>query len=83
MKTPLVVEKGDIITYTIRVYNEGETAGYAEEVADYLPEGLGFLVGHTTNVDNYWAIPEDVETVKLSTIENGKTNLSVDDFNNI
>ena len=83
VKTPLVVEKGDIITYTIRVYNEGETAGYAEEVADYLPEGLGFLVGHTTNVDNYWSIPEDVETVKLSTIENGTTNLSVDDFNNI
>ena len=83
VKTPLVVEKGDIITYTIRVYNEGETAGYAEEVADYLPEGLGFLVGHTTNVDNYWAIPEDVETVKLSTIENGKSNLSVDDFNSI
>ena len=83
VKTPLVVKKGDIVTYTIRVYNEGETAGYAEEVADYLPEGLGFLVGHTTNVDNYWAIPEDVETVKLSTIENGKTNLSVDDFNNI
>ena len=83
VKTPLVVKKSDIVTYTIRVYNEGETAGYAEEVADYLPEGLGFLVGHTTNVDNYWAIPEDVETVKLSTIENGKTNLSLDDFSNV
>ena len=83
VKTPLVVKKGDIVTYTIRVYNEGETAGYAEQVADYLPEGLGFLVGHTTNIDNYWSIPEEVETVKLSSIENGKTNLSVDDFNNI
>ena len=82
-KTPLVVKKGDIVTYTIRVYNEGETAGYAEEVSDYLPEGLGFLVGHTTNVDNYWSIPQDAESVKLSTIENGKTNLSADDFNNI
>lgn len=82
-KTPLVVEQGDIITYTIRVYNEGELAGYAEEVADYLPEGLGFLVGHTTNVDNYWSLPDNIETVKLSTIENGKVNLSVDDFNNI
>ena len=82
-KTPLVVKKGDIVTYTIRVYNEGETAGYAEEVADYLPEGLGFLVGHTTNVDNFWSIPEGAESVKLSTIPNGTTNLSVDDFNNI
>ena len=82
-KTPVVVEKGDVITYTIRVYNEGEMSGYAEEVADYLPEGLGFLVGYTTNVDNYWAIPEDVQTIKLNTIENGTSNLSVDDFNGI
>lgn len=82
-KTPLLVEKGDIVTYTIRVYNEGELAGYAEEVADYLPEGLGFLVGHTTNVDNYWSLPEEVNTVKLNTIKNGKTNLTTDDFNDI
>ena len=83
VKTPIVVERGDIVTYTIRVYNEGETAGYAEEVADYLPEGLGFLVGHTTNVDNYWSIPQDVQSVKLKDLENGKDNLSVDDFSNI
>ena len=82
-KTPVLVEKGDIVTYTIRVYNEGELAGYAEEVADYLPEGLGFIVGHTTNVDNYWSLPEDVNTVKLGTIKNGTTNLSKDDFNDI
>ena len=44
-------------------------------MADYLPEGLGFLVGHTTNVDNYWAIPDDVEPVKLSTIENGNSTI--------
>ena len=83
VKTPLIVEKGDIITYTIRVYNEGELAGYAEEVADYLPEGLGFIVGHTTNVDNYWAIPEDTKTVKLNTIENATKNVSIDDFADI
>ena len=82
-KTPLVVEKGDIITYTIRVYNEGELAGYAEEVADYIPEGLGFLVGHTTNVANYWAIPENSKTVKLNTIDNAVKNVSIDDFNDI
>ncbi len=83
VKTPLVVEKGDIVTYTIRVYNEGDIEGYAEEVADYLPEGLGFLVGHTTNVDNYWKIPEDSKTVKLSTISNGTKNLSKDDFKGV
>ena len=82
-KTPLVVEKGDVLVYTIRVYNEGEMAGYAESVADYLPEGLGFLVDHTVNVDNYWAIPTDSKTIKLSEIENGKANLSLDDFKNV
>lgn len=83
VKSPVTVEVGDIVTYTLRVYNEGEVDGYAEEVADYLPEGLGLLVGHTTNVDNYWSIPNDTKTVKLNTIENGTKNLSKDDFNNI
>ncbi len=82
-KTPVVVEKGDIVTYTIRVYNEGELAGYAEEVADYIPEGLGFLVNYITNVDNYWLIPEGSNTIKLNTIENGTKNLSIEDFNGV
>lgn len=83
VKNSLTVKPGDIVTYTIRVYNEGDLAGYAEEVSDYLPEGLGFLVGHITNVDNYWAIPSNSTTVKLNTIENGTENLSVDDFSGI
>lgn len=29
--------------YSIRVINEGEIAGYAKEVKDYIPEGLKFL----------------------------------------
>jgi uncharacterized repeat protein (TIGR01451 family) len=82
-KTPLTVKKGDIVVYTLRVYNEGTNAGYAEEVADYLPEGLGFLVNYTLNVDNYWAIPTNGTTVKLSSIENGTANLSKDDFTGI
>ena len=77
VKTPLVVEKGDIITYTIRVYNEGELAGYAEEVADYLPEGLGLLVNYNDNIDNYWSVTSatsaGAETIKLSDIKNRKS----------
>ena len=82
-KTPVTVKKGDVVIYTIRVYNEGDLAGYAEEVSDYLPEGLGYLVNHTVNVDNYWAIPEDCNTVKLTTIDDSKNNLSADDFNGV
>ena len=82
-KTALSVKKGDIVIYTLRVYNEGEVSGYAEEVADYLPEGLGFLVNHIVNIDNYWSIPSDSKTVKLSTIENGTKNLSLDNFKDV
>lgn len=42
-KDPVVVEKGDIITYTIGVYNEGDVNGYAAEIVDKLPQGLKFL----------------------------------------
>ena len=31
--------------YSIRVINEGEIAGYAKEVSDYIPEGLKFVQG--------------------------------------
>ncbi len=82
-KSALSVEQGDIVVYTIRVYNEGDLAGYAEEIADYIPDGLGFLVNYRTNVDNYWSIPESAKTVKLSSIANGTKNLSVDDFNDV
>ena len=83
VKTPLVVEKGDIVTYTIRVYNEGQEAGYAEEVADYLPEGLGFLVNYNGNIENYWSLPSDAKTVKLSTIDGGTKNLQLSDFTGV
>ena len=82
IKTPLVVEQGDVITYKIRVYNEGEISGYAEEVADYIPAGLGFLVNHTTNVDNYWKVTS-VKSVKLESIPNAMDNLSLEDFTGV
>ena len=83
VKTPITVEQGDIITYKIRVYNEGELAGYAEEVADHIPSGLGFLVNHTTNVDNYWKVSDEVKTVKLESVPNAIKNLSLDDFTSV
>ena len=44
-KDALTVETEDIVTYTIRVYNEGEIDGKATEVTDYLPEGLELVSG--------------------------------------
>ena len=42
-KTPIGVYKGQEIIYTLRVYNEGEIDGYAEEITDHLPAGLNFV----------------------------------------
>ncbi len=39
-KDPVVVEKGDIVTYEITVYNEGDMNGYAAEIVDKLPQGM-------------------------------------------
>ena len=55
-KDPILVKTGDIIIYTIRVYNEGDIAGYAEEVKDDLPEGLEFIPDNTMNVNYRWVM---------------------------
>ncbi len=81
-KEPLKVEKGDIVIYSIRVYNEGTTNAYANEITDYLPEGLGFLINHKVNYQNGWRLnsEESAQIVKLNTIENGTDHLSTSDF---
>lgn len=42
-KEPVAVKKGDIVTYTFRIYNEGTIDGYAQEITEDIPEGLKFL----------------------------------------
>lgn len=58
-KDAVTVRKGDIVTYKIRVYNEDDRNGYATEVTDYLPEGLGFLPNYTNN--SIWSIPKTTD----------------------
>ena len=53
-KDPVEVVNGDTVIYTIRVYNEGEKAGYAEEVADDIPEYLEFLPDNEVNQTYRW-----------------------------
>ena len=80
-KTPVSVKTGDIVIYTIRVYNEGNEDAYVNEITDYIPEGLGFLVNHGINYNNGWKITtEDSKTVKLSDIANATKNISKTDF---
>ena len=63
-KEPVPVKTGDIVTYTIRIYNEGEISGYATEITDYLPEGLKFVENSNVNTTNGWTNPsEDGKTI--------------------
>ena len=55
-KEPVLVQTGDIVIYTIRVYNEGEISGYADEVKDDMPEGLEFIPDNTTNINYRWVM---------------------------
>ena len=48
-KDPITVKQGDIVIYSIRIYNEGDKDAYADEITDYLPEGLGFIQNHNIN----------------------------------
>lgn len=53
-KDKLVVAKNDKVTYTLRVYNEGDIAGFAKKVRDTIPEGLTFLPEDEINKEYGW-----------------------------
>ena len=54
---------GQDIIYTLRVYNEGEIDGYAEEITDHLPEGLEF-VNDDFNAERGWRLDESDESLR-------------------
>ena len=74
-KDALTVRKGDIVTYKIRVYNEGQRDGYATLVTDYLPEGLGFLPGYTNN--SVWLVPKVTGEDGKETLPEGVKTISL------
>ena len=53
-KEPVLVANSNIVTYTLRVYNEGEVAGYAKEIKDDIPNGLEFLPDDELNKEYRW-----------------------------
>ncbi|MBR3255015.1 MAG: DUF11 domain-containing protein [Clostridia bacterium] len=73
-KTPLKVKKGNIVVYTIRVYNEGTVNGYADVVTDYLPAGLTLKPytagdGSINDINGWTANGQVVTTNKLAGTE--------------
>jgi len=86
-KDALTVHVGDVVTYTLRIYNEGEISGYASEITDDIPEYLEYLPEDLTNVEYKWKMYDEngketenvSDAVKVKTTylskENGENNL--------
>lgn len=88
-KNPETVATSDIVTYTLRIYNEGEAYGYATEVMDDIPEGLEFvpyISGDGSVNDIYkWVMYREVEQGEtpsevLTREYNGKTYVVTEDI---
>ena len=58
-KEPIEVNSTDIVEYTLRIYNEGDIAGYAKEIKDDIPEGLEFLPENDTNIEYRWIMLDE------------------------
>ena len=82
-KTPLKVAIGDVVTYTIRVYNEGDIDGYVEEITDHLPDQLEFIVDDKVNIENGWKIASSTDLKTIKTEFLSKANETTDGANKI
>ena len=71
-KNPIDMQRGDIVIYTIRVYNEGSKDGYANEITDYLPEELEFLPDHEINQEYEWQVSSDGRHVTTDYLSKAK-----------
>ena len=62
-KDPVLVAQNQLVTYTIRVYNEGPTDAYASLVKDDIPQGLEFVTyteGDGSTNDTYkWKLVDE------------------------
>ena len=64
VKNHLRAYAGQEVIYTLRVYNEGEIDGYAEEITDHIPEGLRFLSQDEFNTSRGWRYDEEDTTLR-------------------
>lgn len=62
-KTAVAVNTGDLVTYTIRIYNEGNYAGKANSVSVKLQTGLNFKNANEINTLFGWQVSDDGRTI--------------------
>lgn len=68
-KTPVDVNTTDVVTYTFRIYNEGEIDGIAKEILDDIPEGLEFIPENDLNKEYKWVMYKEVKEKGAKTVE--------------
>ena len=69
-KVPLLVKTGDYVTYTFRIYNEGEVDGYAKEISEDIPEGLEYDASVNTNPS--WTVSNNGKTITTDFLSKAK-----------
>lgn len=69
-KYPITVKRGNTITYTIRVYNEGNVVGKADEITVRLPAGLKLVDSDSTNEFYGWTANEAGNVIKTNYLKN-------------
>lgn len=74
-KEPVIVANNNIVTYTLRVYNEGTMDGYAKQIKDNIPEGLEFLPSNEVNQKYKWVML-DKYGKETTEVENAKSIVS-------
>ena len=75
-KDPIVVRTGDIVTYRITIYNEGEIDGYASKIIDQLPTGLTTLLSQNIAVTS-----KNGNVYTVTSLENNRIELTIDNSN--
>ena len=63
-EAPVEVTPGDIVTYTLEIFNEGTVSGYANLIKDDIPEGLEFATyakgdGSTNDIYRWKMVDEN------------------------
>ena len=58
-KDTVLLGNGNIVEYTLRVYNEGSISGYASKIKDDIPEGLEFIKDNNTNKKYGWILLDE------------------------
>ncbi len=71
-KTPIEVKTGDLITYNLIVYNEGDYAGRATKLVDQLPTGIQFKELITQGYNHEY--DPDSNILRLSKVETNNLN---------